>query len=39
MAQIFTNSPTADKWYVSFAIKAEKIPPLRHLVAAHIGID
>ena len=39
MAQTFTISRTADKWYVSFAIKAEKIPPLGHLVAAPIGID
>ena len=39
MAQTFTISRTADKWYVSFAIKAEKVPPLGHLVATPIGID
>ena len=39
MTQIFTISRTADKWYVSFAIKAEKIPPLGHLVATPTGID
>ena len=39
MAQTFTISRTADKWYVSFAIKAEKVPPLGHLVATFIGID
>jgi len=39
MAQTFTISRMADKWYVSFAIKAEKVPPLRHLVATPIGID
>ncbi len=39
MAQTFTISRTADKWYVSFAIKAEKVPPLGHLVATPTGID
>jgi putative transposase len=39
MDQTFTISHTADKWYVSFAIKAEKVPPLGHLVATPIGID
>jgi putative transposase len=39
MAQTFTISRTADKWYVSFAIKAEKVPPLGYLVATPIGID
>jgi hypothetical protein len=38
-AQTFTISPQADKWYVSFAIKAEKIPPLFHAVVEPIGID
>lgn len=39
MAQTFTISRTADKWYVSFALKAQKIPPLLHPVAQPIGID
>jgi len=38
MAQTFTISRTADKWYVFFAIKAEKVPSFRHLVATPIGI-
>jgi len=38
IAQTFTISRTADKWYVSFAI-VEKAPPLGHLVATPIGID
>ena len=38
MAQTLTISRTADKWYVSFAIKAQKIPPLGHLVATPTGI-
>ena len=39
IAQTFTISRRADKWYVSFAIKAEKVPLLGHLVAAPRGID
>ena len=39
VAQTFTISRTADKWYVSFAIKAEKIPPLFHSVVEPVGID
>ena len=39
VAQTFTISRTADKWYVSFTIKAEKIPPLFHPVAEPVGID
>ncbi|WP_265238837.1 transposase [Lyngbya sp. CCAP 1446/10] len=39
MAQTFTISRTADKWYVSFAIKAEKMPPLFHPVVETVGID
>ncbi|WP_293363272.1 RNA-guided endonuclease TnpB family protein [Microcoleus sp. CAWBG52] len=39
MAQTFTVSRTADKWYVSFAIKAQKIPPLFHPVVETVGID
>ncbi|CBN57636.1 MULTISPECIES: RNA-guided endonuclease InsQ/TnpB family protein [Kamptonema] len=39
VAQTFTISRTADKWYVSFAIKAEKIPPMFHPVTEPVGID
>ena len=39
VAQTFTISRTADQWYISFAIKAEKMPPLFHPVAEPIGID
>ncbi|MCU0544468.1 MAG: transposase [Oscillatoriaceae cyanobacterium Prado104] len=39
MAQTFTISRTADKWYVSFTIKAQKIPPLFHPVVETVGID
>jgi putative transposase len=35
----FTISRTADKWYVSFTIKADKIPPLYHSVSETTGID
>jgi len=38
-SQTFTISRTADKWYVSFKIKAEKIPPLYHSVSETIGRD
>ncbi|MEG4328815.1 transposase [Microcoleus sp. herbarium5] len=38
-SQTFTISRTADKWYVSFTIKADKIPPLYHSVSEPIGID
>lgn len=38
-SQTFTISKTADKWYVSFTVKAEKIPPLYHEVAEPTGID
>ncbi len=39
MSQTFTISRTADKWYVSFTIKAQKIPPLFHPVVETVGID
>ena len=39
VAQTFTLSRTADKWYVSFALKAENIPRLFHPVAEPVGID
>jgi putative transposase len=38
-SQTFTISRTADKWYVSFTIKADKIPPLYHSVSEPTGID
>jgi len=37
-SQTFTLSRQADKWYVSFAIPAEKLPPLFHEVEK-VGID
>lgn len=39
VSQTFTVSRTADKWYVSFAVDATKIPPLFHEVAEPVGID
>ncbi len=38
-AQTFTISREADKWYVSFVIDAQKVPPLFHEVVEPIGID
>ncbi|MBE9094565.1 RNA-guided endonuclease TnpB family protein [Tychonema sp. LEGE 07203] len=38
-SQTFTISRTADKWYVSFTVKADKIPPLYHFVCEPTGID
>jgi putative transposase len=38
-SQTFTISRTADKWYVSFTIKADRIPPLYHEVSEPTGID
>jgi putative transposase len=40
-SQTFTLSRQADKWYVSFAIHAEKLPPLLHeqeLVGIDLGV-
>lgn len=37
-SQTFTLSRHADKWYVSFAIHADKLPPLFHQVEK-VGID
>lgn len=37
--QTFTISRQADKWFVSFAVNAERIPPLFHEVTEPIGID
>lgn len=39
ITKTFTISRSADKWYVSFAIDAEKIPPLLHEVTEPVGID
>jgi len=38
-SQTFTISRRADKWYVSFTIKADRIPPLYHEVSEPTGID
>ncbi|NER28847.1 MAG: IS200/IS605 family element transposase accessory protein TnpB [Symploca sp. SIO1C4] len=35
----FTVSETAGRWFVSFSVNAEKIPPLTHEVAAPVGVD
>ncbi|HEY9598311.1 MAG TPA: transposase [Cyanophyceae cyanobacterium] len=37
-SQTFTLSRQSDKWYVSFAIQADKLPPLMHEVEK-VGID
>lgn len=37
-SQTFTVSRTADKWFVSFALDAEKIPPIIHPIEK-IGVD
>lgn len=39
VTQTFTLSRTANKWYVSFAVNAERIPPLFHEVTKKTGID
>lgn len=39
VTQTFTLSRTADKWFVSFCVNAEKIPPRFHKVVAPTGID
>ncbi|MBR8826565.1 MAG: transposase [Gomphosphaeria aponina SAG 52.96 = DSM 107014] len=39
VSQTFTISKIADKWYVSLAVEAEKIPPLYHEIIKPIGID
>lgn len=38
-AQTFHISREADRWFVSFVIDAEKLPPLFHEVVEPIGID
>lgn len=37
-SQTFTISRTADKWFVSFVLNVEKLPPIIHLVEK-IGLD
>ncbi|MEG4292288.1 transposase [Microcoleus sp. C2C3] len=37
-SQTFTISRTADKWFVSFVLEAEKIPPIIHPIEK-IGVD
>ena len=39
VSQTFSLSREGDKWYVSFAIDAEKIPPICHQVVSPVGID
>jgi putative transposase len=39
VSQTFTLSRKGDKWYVAFAIDAEKIPPILHEVVEPIGVD
>ncbi len=39
VTQTFTISRQADKWYVSFAVKADRVPPLMHEVKGITGID
>ncbi len=38
-SQTFTVSRQADKWFVSFVVDAERVPPLFHEVVEPIGID
>lgn len=39
VSQTFTVSREAGAWYVSFAVEAERIPPIMHEVAEPVGID
>lgn len=39
MAQTYTVSKRANKYYVSFAINAELIPPIAHEVLEPVGLD
>lgn len=39
VTKTFTVSRTADKWYVSFAVEASRLPPRSHEVTKRIGID
>lgn len=38
-SQTFTISRQADKWFVSFTLDVERVPPLFHDVVSPIGID
>ena len=38
-SQTFTLSRQADKWFVSFVLDAERVPPLSHEVVEPTGID
>lgn len=38
VTQTFTISKTADKWYVSFTVDADRLPPLIHPIES-VGID
>lgn len=38
-SQTFTISRQADRWFVSFVLDAERVPPLSHEVVEPIGID
>lgn len=39
VSQTFTISQEGDGWYISFALFAERIPPILHEVAQAVGID
>ena len=39
ISQTFTVSHEAGRWYVSFSVDAERIPPIQHEVAERVGID
>ena len=39
VTQTFTISETAGRWFVSFSVDAEKLPPLMHEVAEPVGVD
>lgn len=39
ISQTFTISCKAGEWYVSFAVEAERIPPIVHEVYGRTGID
>ncbi len=39
ISQTFTISREGDGWYVSFAVNAQRIPPIMHEVSQTVGID
>ena len=39
VTQTFTVSETAGRWFVSFSVDAERLPPLMHEVAEPVGVD